>query len=140
MRKRMKISADFAGRILEAVHLLDSFVRGRAHRFFSILQSECKECQTLAKIVMKFRRQATAFFFLCSDQHATKPHLLVFRSLQPEIHGENAETENGERRGYPYPFGTFPERWGTEQHRAPSRKVLFSESPANLRPANRTCR
>ena len=42
MRKRMEISADFAGRILEAVHLPDCLVRRKAYRFFSILQSERK--------------------------------------------------------------------------------------------------
>ena len=85
MRKRMEIGANFAGRIQKTVHLPDSLIRRGAYRFFRILQSECKQRQTLAKIVMDFRCQPTALFFLCGNQHAAETHLRLFRQLQPAV-------------------------------------------------------
>ncbi len=52
VRKCMKISTDFAGKIQNIVHLLDSLIRRGAYRFFCILQFECHQSQPLAKIVM----------------------------------------------------------------------------------------
>src|SRR5258707_5420714 len=64
MRECMEISAHCAGRTEDIVHLPDRLIRRGAYCFSRILQFECHYRQTLAKIVMDFRCNATAFSFL----------------------------------------------------------------------------
>ena len=72
VRKCMEISAKFAGRIQDIVNLPDSLIRRGSYCFFRILQFECHYRQTLAKIVMDFRRNATPLSLLCTNQHAAE--------------------------------------------------------------------
>src|SRR5277367_995301 len=102
--------------------------------FVHILQTQRKYCQSLAKVIVKFRGYPLALLLLCIDQHATElPFSLsgkfqLFSGVQ-KVGCQSGKNWDNQNYSGPNPLGSLPETWRAKKYDTSSRKPALRNMP-----------